>query len=123
VTDFPAPMQLPTPEPPRQQPQMMVPFLLAESTRMFLNFLATDSKLPESQRVVIGDYLMAHNQRLAQHLIANYGYEGFRTADGIAKAMRQQFIQTIADDQNAKESELFDILEREMKDFDGNASD
>lgn len=105
------------------QPDFAVPFMIAESTRMFLNFLALDSRLPNAHRNTIAEFLHGHNLGLMEYLTTHYGRDGAHHANLIAMAMREQFLQTIADDQDAKEAELFQILEHQMGQPDAAADD
>lgn len=120
--------QLVPPQPPKPtytagQPDFAVPFMIAESTRMFLNFLAVDSALPNAHRNVIAEFLHSHNQVLTEYMLATYGVDGAYHANLIAQAMSQQFLQHIADDRDVKEAELFQILEQQIGQGDADADD
>lgn len=94
---------------------MMVPFLLAESNRMLLNFLALDSQLPQRHRELIASWVLQHNRLLEAHLVQSYGWAGAQQANQIAISMAQEFLGEIKKEKDSQENDLFTRLEEEMK--------
>lgn len=97
-------------------PNYSIPFIIAESCRMMLNFLATDSALPNAHRNVIADFVLSHNRVLLEYMTATYGAHGAFHANLIAQAMHAEFIGLIKSSRDEAESELFRLLEEQIGD-------
>ncbi|AEK09980.1 hypothetical protein FDH96_gp068 [Mycobacterium phage Rey] len=91
-----------------------IPFVLAEQPRMFLNFLALHSNIPEAYRDMIAAWLLEYNTALGYFIGTNYGMDALQEADLIAGALAQQFLEVVAEEREAADGQMFDSLEKEI---------
>jgi hypothetical protein len=118
--DIPPPLKLNRPQP-MQPDQIMLPFTIADTPRMFLNFLANESAIPKRHREVIAEWMLDHNRVLGEYLLQTYGHRGAELANRIAQTMYDEFLQKVAEQRQDAENELFDRLEREIGNGDASS--
>lgn len=110
--DIPAPQELPKPK--QLTDELMVPLVLADGPRIFLNFLALHSTIPLAYREKISVWLHEYHRQLIPYIQQNYGYAGLVAADGLAQGMAEQFLAVVQEDYAKAEGELFASLENEL---------
>lgn len=127
---IPQPMNIVKRKAPAKQPgslphdplEMVLPIALADGPRIFLNFLALHSKIPDVYREKIAIWLLEYRKHCVDYLMNQYGTAGVLYADEIAKKMAEQFLMVVREDYDKAmlaEGELFARLEDELHQGDG----
>jgi hypothetical protein len=111
---IPPPINLTPPKQPTVGEKYPLPFMLAEHPRMLLNFLALHSNIPEAYRNMISSWLHEYNHALMDYIGQHYGQAALQEANLIAIAMGEGFLESIAEDRENADKEMFSNLDREI---------
>lgn len=96
-----------------------IPFVLAEGPRIFLQWLALNSTLPDAARKKIAEWVLNYNRHLAMYIEAQYGHPMTHAANDLSVHLAQVFMREIAEEREHADSEMFSRLEDEIFGGDG----
>lgn len=100
--------------------EIVVPFMLAEWPRIFLQWLALRSNLPTQTREKIADWLHYHNSHLSAYMTERYGESATVGANELSIKMGAVFQAEIEGEHKKAMDEMFERLEDEI--FGGNGA-
>lgn len=93
-----------------------LPYGVADQPRVFLHFLANNTKIDEDGKQLIREWLEKYDAFLTEYIYDTYGFWGYITANQISAEVHRQFYQAAHSAVEGAEKEFFDRLEEEMGD-------
>lgn len=96
---------------------IQLPYALADQPRVFLYFLAKNTRIDDDAKALISEWLDKYDVALSEHLLGNYGFPGWFQANEISAHVSAQFYAAARGAVDAAEHDLFNFLEG---DLDGN---
>jgi hypothetical protein len=93
----------------------MIPWRLADSPRLQLEFLSRSDALSERNRKAVRDWLSSYNSYISHYLQSAYGAEGVRAANEISRTTAQKMNENQVTAREKLERDLFKKLEEEFK--------
>lgn len=108
---------IPPPQMPGQPRSiLMVPFVLADSPRLQLEFLSRHPSIPQVSREAIADWLSKYNSKLVSYLRHSGGDEAVRKADALSRMAAQMMNEKMNQQIQQREEDLFKHLQETFYD-------
>jgi hypothetical protein len=101
---------------------IQLPYALADQARIFLHFLAKNTKIGEDAKALIIEWLEKYDTYLTEWLLEAYGFWGWMAANEITVHVSEQFYAAARGAVDGAEAELFQRLEEEMGDGDADSA-
>ncbi|OQW34545.1 MAG: hypothetical protein A4E20_11025 [Nitrospira sp. SG-bin2] len=109
---IPPPLKVEVP----QEPELRIPFYLAENLRVALDYIGRLPTVPENVRKTIDEWMTAYSGLLAWWIIQTHGWGGLMVATQEAAEVCERFYEAVGEGVKASETSLFDFLEKDIKD-------
>lgn len=93
---------------------IVIPFPLAESPRLVLQWLSVQATVPQMVRDKIGEWLDGYNLEYAAHIEKTYGHAMVHFANDFSIMMGTALAAEIDGARKQIESDIFDRLEGDM---------
>lgn len=91
-----------------------IPFALSEPPRIFLQWLAIGSILPDDIKQRIATWLEHYNRHLVEYVREEYGKNMLGPMDHLSEMLGQMFLAEVAEGREAADKEMFEKLEDEI---------
>src|SRR5690606_23689175 len=104
---------------PPKNPEITIPFEIADQARIFLDQLSRSEKIDQDIRDAISLWLLGYSDILTVYIYETFGWEALGEADRISLGVQEGFARAVNETYKEAERSLFDRLEREMGDDAG----
>lgn len=113
---IPPPLQPSIPQAEEPEYDIELPYGIADQPRIFLHFLATNTKIDADGKELIQEWLSKYDAFLTEYIYDTYGFWGYITANQISAHVHEQFMSAAKTAVDGAEKEFFERLEEEMGD-------